>query len=121
MIVINKMTDIDRKRKIQFKALDKIYNSAIKTSKAWGSDQVYLVLLKEIIDKSKIKLHENHTKADREWIDAWNRVMSSLYKTCKIMANKLGERHVPKIFLKNCIDEIKKAFIVGSKIDGNNK
>ena len=107
-------------RRLFFKNLNALYNTANSIAKKWNKKSIPLNLLEELIEKAKFNkpVTNNNIRVEKAITDIENsdhKVMNSLYKACEAAAKSMNSKEVPLTILKHGIDIIKKNFTIGMK------
>ena len=106
MIIFDKTNEMEKHQKkatkLIFKHLDKIYKSSVKATKPFHPGMVSLVVLKVILNKSKLGKTES---LPEEFRVQFNKTLDVLYTTCE--ANSTKTKLIPAVLFKSFIDIIK--------------
>ena len=100
-------------RRLYFKNLNALYNTAKSIAKKWNKKSIPLNLLKELIEKAKFRNLDKTDKILCDFEQKNHKVMNSLYEACEAAAKSMNSKEFPLTVLKHGIDIIKKNFTIG--------
>lgn len=98
------------------KPFDDIYEGCLKIAKDWGNENLFSVVVIEetvnIVIKNTKKIKD---KDLREYKTNYILTLNNLINFCKIRANEMGSKSIPKTEFKEIIEAVKDAIRKGGQ------
>ena len=103
-----------RVKNLIFSNIDGIYNSCKEVAKAWDSNTISIVYLKEVVKKSRPNNLDDREDF-KEFLIAYDHTMETMCIICENKAKAMDKNSIPLKYLKECLDRIKRSFEKGLK------
>lgn len=100
-------------QKLVLKSFDDIYNSCVKISKQWGKNTISVSLIRDTCQIMKKNALSMDLEELKEFKVKYIEVLSNIVKYCEKASKKMNSKDVPKKYLKEVIEAVKKGFKEG--------